>query len=376
MLTELEIYRRLAQHLDSLPGGYPGTDSGVELRILQRTFSLDEAELAVHVSLLPETARVIARRARIKSEDATRRLPEMARKGLIYEIPSGEDAPKYAAAQFVIGIWEMHLNDLDPELIRDFNEYMPTLTREALKFPQLRTIPVNRSLDVRLTVMPYENAEELVRKAKKILVAPCICRRERRISGHGCSAPEESCLIFDMGAELYMRNGLGRLVEREEAFAILRRAEESALVLQPGNSREPSNICCCCGCCCGVLRGIKTYPNPAELVGSAFWASFNPDECNACGECISRCQMDALRLECGAIEFHRDRCIGCGLCVSTCSSGSLTLVRKPDSEQPKIPKNSIAAMMQLGKVRGKLGPADLALMIVKSKLDRLRALLP
>ena len=37
---------------------------------------------------------------------------------------------QYAAAQFVIGIWEFHLNDLDPELIRDFNEYLPTLARE------------------------------------------------------------------------------------------------------------------------------------------------------------------------------------------------------------------------------------------------------
>jgi hypothetical protein len=32
--------------------------------------------------------------------------------------------------------------------------------------------------------------------------------------------------------------------------------------------------------------------------------------------------------------------------------------------------------MQLGKARGKLVPADLALMVVKSKLDRLRVLGP
>jgi Fe-S-cluster-containing hydrogenase component 2 len=83
--------------------------------------------------------------------------------------------------------------------------------------------------------------------------------------------------------------------------------------------------------------------------------------------------MDALRLEAGAIELDRGRCIGCGLCVSTCPTGSLTLTRKPESEQPKVPKNGIAAAMELGKARGKLGPADLAVMVVKSKLDRLRA---
>jgi electron transport complex protein RnfB len=375
MKTDADVYPKLASHLDKLPGGFPAAENGVELRILRRLFSPDEAELAVHVSLLPEAARVIARRARITSEDANRRLAAMARKGLIYELPEEKGSLKYAAAQFVIGIWELQVNTLDPELIRDFNEYLPTLAREALKFPQLRTIPINRSLDARLTIMPYDRAEELVGKATRILVAPCICRRERHISGEACSAPEEACLIFDMGADIYKRNNLGRLIGRDEALAILARAEEAALVLQPGNSQAPSNICCCCGCCCGVLRSIKRYPNPGALVASSYVASFSPDECSVCGNCIDRCQMDALRLEAGAIDFIQGRCIGCGLCVSTCPSGSLTLTRKPESEQPKVPKNGIAAAMRLGQARGILRPADLATIFLKSKFDRLRAVL-
>jgi electron transport complex protein RnfB len=374
MKSATDVYRKLARHMDNLPGGFPSAESGVELRILRRLFSPHEAELALHVSLLPETASVIARRAGITLDHATRRLTEMARKGLIYELTPEKGAMTYAAAQFVIGIWELHVNALDAELIRDFNEYLPTLAREALKFPQLRTIPVNRSLDARLTVMPYEKADELVRKARKILVAPCICRRERHIAGEACGAPEEACLIFDTGAEIYERNGLGRRIGHEEALAILARAEEAALVLQPGNSQAPMNICCCCGCCCGVLRSIKSYPNPAALVSSPFVASLSPDACSACGDCLDRCQMGALRLHAGAIDLNKSRCIGCGLCVSACRTGSLTLTRKPGSEQPNVPKNGIAAAMQLGKARGKLGPADLALMVVKSKLDRLRVL--
>jgi Na+-translocating ferredoxin:NAD+ oxidoreductase subunit B len=375
MKSATDVYRKLASHLDNLPGGFPSAESGVELRILRRLFSPHEAELALHVSLLPETAPVLARRAGITLDDATRRLAEMARKGLIYELAPEKGAMTYAAAQFVIGIWELHVNALDPELIRDFDEYLPTLAREALKFPQLRTIPVNRSLDARLIVMPYESAEALVRKATKILVAPCICRRERHLAGEACRAPEEACLLFDMGAEIYERNGLGRLIGHEEALAILARAEEAALVLQPGNSQEPMNICCCCGCCCGVLRSIKSHPNPATLTSSPFVASFSPEECSVCGDCLDRCQMGALRLDAGAIDLDEGRCIGCGLCVSKCPTGSLTLTRKPVSAQSKVPKNGIAAAMQLGKARGKLGPADLALMMVKSKLDRLRVLL-
>ncbi len=41
-----DAYERLALHLDSLPGGFPRTESGVEMRILKRLFTEDEAALA------------------------------------------------------------------------------------------------------------------------------------------------------------------------------------------------------------------------------------------------------------------------------------------------------------------------------------------
>ena len=60
-----ELYQKLAQHLDNLPGGFPPTESGVELRILRRLFSSEETELALHLTLIPEEPRVIARRAKL-----------------------------------------------------------------------------------------------------------------------------------------------------------------------------------------------------------------------------------------------------------------------------------------------------------------------
>jgi hypothetical protein len=61
---EKDIYQKLSQHLDNLPGGFPPTETGVELRILHRLFTPEEAELALHLTLIPEEPRVIARRAR------------------------------------------------------------------------------------------------------------------------------------------------------------------------------------------------------------------------------------------------------------------------------------------------------------------------
>jgi ferredoxin len=280
------------------------------------------------------------------------------------------------ASQYVIGIWEYHVNDLSPELIKDMNEYMPTLidTKVWQKAPQLRTIPVNRSIEAKLEILPFEKAEELIDSQKKLLVAPCICRRERSIMGEECDRPEEACLIFGKAAEYYQRNGLGRLIEKQEALDILKKADEAGLVLQPGNAQRAANICCCCGCCCAVLRTLKEYPKPAGLVSSPFYAALNRDDCEGCEKCIERCQMDALRMEDDKASLDADRCIGCGLCVTTCPTGALTLERKPDSEQPEVPRNLFEAANQLGRERGKLGPFRTAHMRLKSKFDRLMAL--
>jgi Na+-translocating ferredoxin:NAD+ oxidoreductase subunit B len=375
MKHSADVYRRLSKHLDNLPGGFPSTESGVELRILRRLFSPEDAELAQHVTLIPEEARVIARRADLPPGDAARRLAEISQKGLIFGIISQKGVPQYAAAQFVIGIWELHVNDLDPDLIRDVEEYLPFLMRESFKVPQLRTIPVNRSLGANLTALPFESAEELVRRAKKFLVAPCICRREKRIVGKGCAAPEEACLVFDAGADLYSRNGLGRMISQAETLDILVQADKAGLVLQPGNSKQPMNICCCCGCCCGVLRSLKSSPQPATLTNSPFVATLTQESCKSCGLCTRRCQMDALRIADGRIMLDKNRCIGCGLCVTACPSKSLTLIRKPLSEQPRLPKDNIQATLQLGRARGKITSSNLVMMMLKSKVDRLRALI-
>ena len=369
-----DVYQRLARHLDDLPGGFPPTPSGVELRILRRLFTPEEADLALHLTVIPEEARVIARRARLAVEEASRLLEEMVRKGLVFSIERRGRPPLYMAAQFVVGIWEYHVNDLDPDLVRDVDEYIPYVFDPETwkKAPQLRTIPVGRSIEVEHAVMAYERAEELVRRQRKILVAPCICRREHRIAGKGCDRPEEACLIFGIAADYYERRGVGRLIDADEAVEILRRAEEAGLVLQPSNSRKAVNICCCCGCCCQVLKCIARHPRPSEIVSSAFEARLDAEACAGCGVCVERCQMDALTLDEGRARLDPDRCIGCGLCVTTCPAGALTLVRKPDA--PDVPGTMVEAAYRLARARGKLGPTRLALTALRSKLDRLLAL--
>jgi Na+-translocating ferredoxin:NAD+ oxidoreductase subunit B len=222
-------------------------------------------------------------------------------------------------------------------------------------------------------VMPYERAEELVRAQTTFAVGNCICRQEKRILGEGCDKPEESCMSFDMAAEMVVHTGRGRAVSLEEALAILRRAEEAGLVLQPANAKNALFICTCCGCCCGVLRSLKRHPVPASVVASPFSARLNGDTCKGCGVCVKRCQMEAIQVADRKATLDLNRCIGCGLCVSTCPTQSLSLVRKPKENEPYVPKDIIETSIKIGKARGKLGIGKMVGMQVRSKLDRLLA---
>ena len=349
---ERDSYQKLAQHLDKLPGGFPPSDSGVELSLLKRLFTPEEAELAVHLTLDREEATTIAERAGLDLAQAEQILKEMARKGLIFSIEPEGGPALYQAVPWMVGIYEFQVNKLDEGFAQDVNKYIRTRGKVSRPqpIPQLRTIPVRRSIEPHLETLPYERAEELVKAQEKFAVAPCICRRKAETMGAGCDAPKETCLIFGDWADYYVRNGLGRYIDQAEVMEILTEADKANLVLQPSNSRDIALMCCCCGCCCEVLTRLKRHPRPYEVVASPFMARHEPETCEGCGVCVDRCQMDALTLEDDHVVLNSTRCIGCGLCVSTCPTGSLTLMRKPASEQIKVPITIDATWRELSQV--------------------------
>ena len=326
------------------------------------------------LTFIAEEARVVARRAGIDVAKAERMLDEMARKGLILDqVRQGRPA-RYMAAHFAIGIWELQVDRLNVDLIRDVDEYRDAFIDEGwAKMSQLRTVPVAASLDGSASVLPHEKALELIDRHEKFLVAPCICRQERTMAGEGCHKPEHYCLIFGASAELFHRNQVGRFIEKEEMAELIKKADDHGLVLQPSNSKEIVNICCCCGCCCGVLTSFKKYPRPGEMVNSAFVTVFDPEACMGCGTCETRCPMDALTMTGDTVTFKQERCIGCGLCTTTCPYDALTLTRRPESLQPNVPTTFEMAMVRLAQKRGKLSIGRITSTLVESRIDRLLA---
>jgi len=366
-------YEALARHLDDLPGGFVRTPTGVELRILRRLFTPEEADLCCHLALIAETPAVIARRAGLPLAQTTRLLEDLARRRLVYDDVTPGQPTRYMAFQFVVGFWEGQVDRLDAEFARDFEEYLPyhahTIPWE--KTPQLRTIPIKESIPVENVILAYEDVEQIVNSHQKFAVANCICRQEMRLLGQDDGKPLETCLAFDGGADYYLRSGRGRLISKEETLTILAQARKAGLVLQPGNDRTSGNICMCCGCCCGVLRGVKNHPNPASQVTSPFSAHLQPEACKGCGVCVKRCPMDALQMVEKKAVFDPNRCIGCGLCVAACPSDALSLQRKPQYQQRRVPNTIVELYLSMAWRRGKMGPLSLARMAARSAADRI-----
>ena len=348
-----DIYKQLAAFLDKLPAGYPATESGVELRILRRLFTPEEAEAAMTLTMMPEPAAAVAARTGRDEAALSAIFTAMAGKGLIFRM-SKRGQELYSAAQFVIGIWEYHLNSLDEGLVRDVNEYMPTLLKKGwleTKTKQLRVVPVSKSVAAGMAVTSYEAAEAIIDAQSKIVVSDCICRKEQKLIGKGCDKPMETCLSFGSGAYYYEKNGLGRSIDKAEALEILKAGIDAGLVLQPGNQQRPTNICMCCGCCCGILKNLKQLDKPALAVHTNYYARVDAEACIACGACVDRCQMDAITVD-ETARVDPDRCIGCGLCVTDCPTEAMQLLQKASDRQYVPPKNAFETYMNIAQERG------------------------
>ena len=349
------IYNKLAKHLDNLPGGYPTTESGVELRILKRLFTAPEAELAITLSIKPETVAAIAERTDQESSTLSVSLEEMAKKGLIFRSYKDETV-LYSAAMFVIGIWEYHVNDLDAELVKDVNEYLPHIMKDVwseTNTKHLRVIPISESISQDIKIASYEDAETLIKAQSKITVQPCICRKEHEVLGEPCKYPLDVCFAFGAAAYFYEENKLGRSVTIEEALEILEVGKKAGLVIQPGNAQRSANICMCCGCCCQMLKNLKNFESPAEEVHSNYFAKVTEDECIGCGECVERCHMDAITMDDRA-QINLNRCIGCGICIPECPTEAIQLIAKEKSEKYVPAKFTFQAYMRMAKERGKI----------------------
>lgn len=351
----VEVYRKLARRLDAIPNGFPETPSGVELELLARIFSEEEARIAAEMRLGPGQAADIAARAGIDEPTAARVLKRLTKKGIVRG-RRAEGRFVFGLRPFIVGIYESHLPRMDREFAALFERYIKE-TRGGTLFesePALhRVIPVDQAIPFEIEVFPYERATRLVEEAKSWGVRDCICRVQKRLIGEGCDHELENCIMFAPVEGAFESSEATRPITRDEALAILRGAADAGLVHSAVNTQEGVYyICNCCTCCCGVLRGAQEFGQRGAAAPSGFRSRVDPDVCTGCGACIERCQFGALAVDGGVCASDRSRCVGCGLCVRACPEGALSLERRAEGELARPPANEQEWLAQRAEVRG------------------------
>lgn len=351
------VYRELQRHLDRMPVPFPETSSGIELSILSRLFTKQEAEVALALSAIPEPVGAIFRRLRERMSQAELELmlERMAEKGLV-QSASTKKGPAYGNLPLVLGMYEFQVDRLTAELERDVRQYLaealvPSAIRSDLT-QQMRTVPVHEAIDMACPVAPYEDIRKYVRDSEGPFAAiHCICRQGKDLTNEPCRQTSErrNCLMIGPAAAALTDKGIAVSLSKEEMLGLLDRADREGLVLQPQNTQNPMFVCCCCGCCCGILTNARNLRRPADAFQTAFVAQVDPENCEICGTCFTRCQMDAITDSGDVPVIDEGHCIGCGLCVTTCPNGAMKL--RPLQARRPVPADAKALYSRMYQER-------------------------
>jgi Na+-translocating ferredoxin:NAD+ oxidoreductase subunit B len=341
----MEAYESLRKLLDASPTGAPS--SPVFDKILRILFTPEEAALAMHMSLIPRPLGVIAGLAGMPEGDAEKILEAMAGKAVIFS-KEKNGKKSYGLLPTIPGLFEFpFMRGANTPGLEGLGKLWDDYHRESLgasfsgnPTPIARVIPVEQSLKASTRVHPHEEVAHFIDAVDYIALAGCACR----ISIKACDRPTEMCLIFDGHGRFLVERGFAREITREEAHAVLDKAEEAGLVHTSNNSKDrPSFICNCCSCCCTILTCRTQLGLRDAFAESAYEASIDAEACTGCGMCTDdRCPMGAIQLSGGVAVLNAPKCIGCGLCVSACPVEAITLVPR------ERPREVLPTMQDLG----------------------------
>jgi len=338
-------YEKLANELDKIPNGFPRTKSGVELKLLAKLFSPDDAALAATLSMNPKSLTEIAVLNKLEEAEAKSKLIGMVKRGLI-DIKREEGVGfVFHLIPFVVGFYERQNAKIDKEFAELFELYYhEAFHGTMLSQPSVhRIIPLEKAIPVDIDVMPYEKASTYLDQAQSWGVLDCICRVQKNLIGQGCNHTVKNCLVFSPKPGAFKKSEEIESLSRDEALEILAKADREGLVHSVNNAQtEVYYVCNCCTCSCGVLRGMVEYGSENSIARSDFYALVDADLCSGCEACIDRCAFNAMTMVDGICEVERLACYGCGLCISSCETEALSLIQKSPEELAPPPADDNA----------------------------------
>jgi ferredoxin len=342
-----ESYEGLAAALDALPGGFPNTPSRVELRILEKAFTIEEAELTRHMSRKYETVEELATRIGMDKTRVKEILVKLLPRALVRRRIKDRQE-QYRLGPFILGWYEtlMHgqmRNDI--EFTTLFEQYMKEGGGDRIMSPRpgiLGVVPVRGSLKPEL-LQPYDDIDAHFARHERFWVDDCICRIERNLLGSKCSMPVKRCGFQGLPPQTLLSE---HVLDREQALKLFTQLEDEGHVHTgfygfSSGAKSPQFVgCCnCCGDCCAILRAVNEWGQAEGPQRSNYRAVLKEENCIACGGvCVERCQMHAITLDTkGIAVIKRERCIGCGLCVIKCPGDAIELVPVSKEEWFDVP---------------------------------------
>ena len=333
-----EAHHRLTRFYASpLLLGPPSSDD--LLALVVHTYTDEEADLVQHLPpLRPRTAAQVAKRSGRDLDHVARVLEHLARHKNVL-LSWGEER-KYAIMPVVPGTFEAALMTAGPATFNSWHKTFAEIFERIYDTgflidyntglqPAVRYLPVERAVKSLTMAWPSDRLEELLEPYELFAVGNCQCRAAMHLVGKGCNRPLENCLAIGPLSRFFIDNGRMRQVDRDEALAIKREAEESGLVTWMGNARVDEkwgNVSCsCCGCCCHGLRTVSEFNAPGMISKPHFMPARDEASCDACMLCVKACPMGAWAVSGQELIFQQVRCIGCGLCVVKCNRDALAL---------------------------------------------------
>lgn len=245
-------------------------------------------------------------------------LHEMAVVGLIEfhwgekGLPMTEENKRYVLCMYVPGSAEMLLMhktipETNPEVNRFFErmsflplEHVTPMVPPGGAGIGMHVIPVEKAIPAQSQSLDIEHLSHWLDKYEgHIAAGVCSCRRSETLQGRGSGdVMDDWCIGVGEFADYTCQTNKGRYITKEEAMAIIQRAEDLGYVHQITNIDGENKIFGICNCATGVCYALRTsqYFNTPNLSRSAYIAHVDTQNCVACGKCVEVCPAGAAKL--------------------------------------------------------------------------------
>ena len=310
-------YERLAAALDRLANGFPRTESGVELQLLRRMLTPEEAALAAVMTATPEPVARIAERGGIDPpgrRDSQGPRPARACLGQL-EAGCSRIPPGAVRRRQLRGAHADHTRPGFAQLVEEYFSGGGAALMMAAAGDPPRGAGTGGG-QVRVGAALRRRPRDPARAPRRFVVGDCVCRvQQDQLGSRRCDFPVKTCLWFSDS------EGPGR--ERRHLAGGGARLPRSRRGGRPGPHGQQrmegiGYVCNCCGCCCGLLRGITEWGIDHSVAQANYFAEIDPERARVAAVCRPLPGARHLGAETASTVVDRARCIGCGLCVTGC----------------------------------------------------------